>query len=251
MEQSNQLAKMSNSQTFTQQLEICLIKMQQGSSMEAKMDFMVLASELMPQGKPQFLSVIKYPKIQQLIQSKGKKIMLALAVTLVKDFCDSLNVVRNMNQSQMLEAANMLLDECDNFRLEDYVMMFQMAKRGELADIRDRIDLQLIADMLDTYWLKRKEAGEKQAIEEEKQLNFLGNPQHTNAPAMVWDDKKGYLAVQTTPQKLGSLMNAFTNTKHIAENIIGNREERDRMRQIAQADTERIKQQKKSHGYDQ
>lgn len=214
--------------------------------MEVKMDFMCLAAELMPQGKPQFLSVIKYPKIQQLVQTKGRKIMLALVVTLVKDFCDSLNVVRNMNQSQMLEAANMLLDECDNFRLEDYVMMFQMAKRGELADIRDRIDLQLITDMLDAYWVKRKEEGEKRMIEQDRHLNALGNPQRTNAPAMVWDDKKGYVGVQTTPQKLGNLMNALTNTKHIAEKIIGNREERDRMRQIAKEDTERIKQQHKT-----
>jgi hypothetical protein len=42
------------------------------------------------------------------------------------DFCSSINVLRNMNEDQMIEAAAMLIAECGNFRLEDYVMMFSM-----------------------------------------------------------------------------------------------------------------------------
>ena len=126
---------------------------------DAKMDLVARVSELMPAGKPNFISIPKYPAIVTLIESEGKKKMLAIMVLLVKDFCASLNVVRNMNEDQMIEAGSLLLDECGNFRLEDYVTMFSLAKRGGLVKIYDRIDLQVITDMLDEYWKRRKKAG--------------------------------------------------------------------------------------------
>lgn len=61
----------------------------------------------------------------------------------------------------MIEASAMLLDECDNIRLEDYTMMFALAKRGGLIKIYDRIDLQVISDIFDAYWIKRMTAAEK------------------------------------------------------------------------------------------
>lgn len=117
---------------------------------------MILAvSELMPEGKPDLLGVRRFKPIRELIQDVGKKQMLAMLVIIVKDFCSSLNVVRNMNEDQIIEAAAMLLDECENFRLEDYVVMFAMAKRGSLVKIYDRVDLQVISEIMDAYWLIR------------------------------------------------------------------------------------------------
>lgn len=119
------------------------------------------ASELMPGGSPAYTEVARYPMIAQLIKEHGRQSMMAAVFVLVKDFCGSLNVVRNMNEDQMIEAAAMLLDECGNFRLEDYVMMFGMAKRGNLVKILDRVDIQVIGQMIDAYWEKRNAAGNR------------------------------------------------------------------------------------------
>lgn len=142
---------------------------------EAKFELVEIANDLMPAGKANYTAVVKYPMIRQLEIEKGRKPMILILSLMVRDFCSSVNVVRNMNEDQIIEAAAMLLNECGNFRLEDYVMMFTMAKRGELADIRDRIDLQVITTMLDNYWIKRNEAGEKAANEEVRHLDSLGS----------------------------------------------------------------------------
>lgn len=142
-----------------------------------KMELSEVVSELMPAGVPQFLSVTKYPKIADLKETIGLRDMHKLIFLLVKDFCNSLNVVRNMNEDQMIEAAGMLMDECDNFRLEDYTMMFTMAKRGGLIKIYDRIDLQVITDIFDAYWIKRNnaavEAEERAITRQEAQLPVM------------------------------------------------------------------------------
>lgn len=133
---------------------------------EAKMELISITSELMPKGAPNLTGVIKYPTIDRLGQEVGKKGVLLMILTLVRDYCNSLNVVRNMNEDQMLETASMLLDECDNFRLEDYVMMFSMAKRGEFVKVYDHVDINLVGEIMDAYWLIRNAAG-KRAQEEE------------------------------------------------------------------------------------
>jgi len=152
----------------------CLINLETEQRSEAKMELIVLTSELMPGGKPNYTDVIRYPMIRDLVQAYGKKKMLAVLVLMVKDLCSSLNVVRNMNEDQMLEAASMLLDECGNFRLEDYVMMFSLGKRGQLVKIMDRIDLQMISDMMDAYWEKRKAAAEVLTESDARHYDTLG-----------------------------------------------------------------------------
>lgn len=137
------------------------------------MEFVGIVSELMPAGNPIFLDVIKYPMIKSLVSEHGKKTMLKVIFLLIRDFCNSINVVRNMNQDQMIEAAAMLIDECNNFRLEDYTIMFSMAKRGSLVKILDRIDISVITQMLDEYWKRRNNAAIK--LEERENLESLGS----------------------------------------------------------------------------
>lgn len=133
-----------------------------------------MCRELMPGGRANFLGVVNYPKIKDLVTELGPQPMVKILFLLVKDFCSALNVVRNMNEEQQIESASLLLDECDNFRLEDYVMMFQMAKRGELIKIYDRIDLEVINEILDAYWLRRKKAAETFQESEVKKLDQIG-----------------------------------------------------------------------------
>ncbi len=153
----------------------CLVDLEGAGKAEAKMELIMITSDLMPAGKPSFLEVVKYPMIKTLIETEGKKKMLAIIVLMVKDFCGSLNVVRNMTEDQMIEAGVMLLDECDNFRLEDYTMMFALAKRGSLVKIMDRIDLQVITAMLDAYWEQRQHAAKSVEESEVKRLDSIGS----------------------------------------------------------------------------
>lgn len=136
---------------------------------------LAICRDLMPSGKPDFLSMQKYQTVASLAKSEGNVVMLKVLMLLVKDFCNSLNVVRNMNDDQMIEAASMLLDECGNFRLEDYVMMFAMAKRGDLVKIYDRLDIEIITKILNEYWGRRNIAGESAQAEDVQHLDSLGN----------------------------------------------------------------------------
>jgi hypothetical protein len=123
-----------------------------------KMAYLQITKELMPAGKPEFLTVVKYPKINDLVQERGEPVIMLILAVMIRDFCATMNVVRNMNEDQILEAAAMLLNEAGNFRLEDYTVMFAMAKKGQLFEVRDRIDLQVITAIADAYYAQRRDA---------------------------------------------------------------------------------------------
>lgn len=159
----------------------CLVKTElPDQRTDAKMELLTLTTELMPAGVPKFLEVVNYPKISDLATRDGKKHLLKIIFLLVKDFCGSINVVRNMNEDQMIEAANMLLDECGNFRLEDYLMMFAMAKKGKLAKLMDRIDLQVITTIADEYFEKRRDAALKVEREQHEYHKSLGDTERSH-----------------------------------------------------------------------
>lgn len=132
-------------------------------------------SQLMPSGVPNYAEIRNYPSIKALTAEIGYKNMHKVIQVLVQNFCDSVNVVRPMNPDQVFEAASYLLDECEGFRIEDYVMMFTMAKRGQFVKIMDRIDITVIAQILDNYWITRDVAGKKLQEQEVKQVDNLLN----------------------------------------------------------------------------
>lgn len=171
------------------------------------MELVAMTGAIMPQGNPAFAIVRQFPTIAQLINEYGRKTMLKAIYLLVKDLCGSLNVVRNMNDDQMIEAAAMLLDECDNFRLEDYTMMFALGKRGHLVKIMDRVDIETIGKMLDVYYDRRKEAGyrlQQQEIEPAAWSKGAPSPETAEEKEMSerfgkivgimksWEDKRDY-----------------------------------------------------------
>lgn len=212
------------------------------NKIEGKMEVMEICRTLMPEGRPDYLSVIKYPMIKDLVKEKGNNIMHKVLLLLVKDFCNTMNVVRNMNEDQMIEAAGMLLDECDNFRLEDYVMMFQMAKKGQLVKIMDRIDLQMITAMLDEYWAKRNEIGQKELTEETNYLDSLGNSEKLMQTICLQDAKLMDAA--------SGFATEINKIKDLVETKVGNREERQKLKQIEIEDVEKIRRQLKERGFD-
>lgn len=128
---------------------------------EAKMELELATRQLMPGGQVNYRDIPKYPSITQLMPIVGLPNMHKILMMLIYDFCRSVNVVRNMDEAQMIEAAGYLLDECGNYRIEDYVCMFAMAKRGLLVKILDRVDLQIIGQAALAYDAIRHAAGEQ------------------------------------------------------------------------------------------
>lgn len=124
----------------------------------AKLGYTMAVKQLFPDGKPNYLGVVQYPQIRDLVQDNGEPVVLLLIAVMVRDYCASVNVARNMNEDQILEAAAMLMEEAGNFRLEDYAMMFALAKRGKLVKVYERIDLTTITDMADAYYAERRDA---------------------------------------------------------------------------------------------
>lgn len=155
-QENSQLALRYQFQTLHNDLQLCLTA--------EKVDKIALAevtNQLLPGGEPDFENIVHFPSIKQQAEENYKLTALMLS-SLVKDFCSSYNVVRNMNEDQIIEAAIMLIDDAGNFRMEDYVMMFSMAKKGRLGvKIMDRIDIDVINQIADAYFDLRKEAGYK------------------------------------------------------------------------------------------
>lgn len=146
----------------SQKLIQCLANLaNDDDKMNAKIQLVSFAGTLLPNGNPAFRDIINFPTITKLISEYGKSHIMKIVFLLVKDLCNSVNVVRNMSEDQMIEAAGMLIDECDNLRLEDYIMMFTLGKRGQLVKIMDRMDIDIISKMLDSYWQMRYEAGQR------------------------------------------------------------------------------------------
>lgn len=149
----------------------------------ARAEIFRITAELMPAGKPNYTAVIRYPKISDLVQELGEPVMGTILSEIIRQFCASLNVARNMNAQQIVEAAAMLLNECDNFRLEDYVVMFQMAKRGDLGvNFYERIDIETIARIMDAFWDRRHDAGN--VIRDADTLNDKQGDFRRQAPAL-------------------------------------------------------------------
>ena len=121
----------------------------------AKLALLSYANTLYKNESPDFRSFIEYPKVTDLKKTYGDAEVMKVLFGLVHDFCRSINVIRNMNETQMLEVADMLLNDPGNFRMEDYISFFKGCKRGRYGVIRDRLDIQMISDMLDDYWLER------------------------------------------------------------------------------------------------
>ena len=205
-------------QQLSTKLMPCLIKLETNKT-DGKLELLAITKELMPAGKPKFLDIIKYPMITDLVKQHGKKTLLKALFLLIKDFCGSINVVRNMNDDQMIETADMLLDECDNFRLEDYTIMFAMAKRGEIGNIFDHLDIQVITKMVDQYWDKRFNAAQGAREGYISRLDSIGNT-NTQLDLMNPHDRKlteGAEKLAASMEKLKDIMDVSRLTDQEAK----------------------------------
>jgi len=132
---------------------------------------------VMPGGKPDMKAVKGYPSIVKLVENFGQPTLIKAIFLLIQNYCASVNVVRNMDVNQMTDAAIFLLEECESCRLEDYYIMFQMAKRGQLKindgkGIMDRIDITIITQIHSGYLNFRAEEGIRLREERDNELRM-------------------------------------------------------------------------------
>lgn len=127
----------------------------------ARLQLANTAGGLMPGGVVAFAELNQFPLIKHMAQGIGKTEVQTLLVMLITNFCRSFNVVRNMNEDQVTECAMYLFDECKDFTLEDYVIMFALGKRGKIGEVLDHIDINVIASMHQQYLRQRMAAFKK------------------------------------------------------------------------------------------
>lgn len=103
-------------------------------------------------GQPNFLMHFKRPSISFLRARAEEKDLLKVIYVIVSDFCAALNVSQNMSKDQIVETCYWLLTDSRGFWIEDYVLMLDMAKKGQLLKIYNRIDRQVISEIREAYW---------------------------------------------------------------------------------------------------
>lgn len=123
---------------------------------DGKVELVNAGIRLIPQGVVNFESLYDLQPITDLVTIHGTAKVQTLIFTLIQNFCKSFNVVRNMEQDQMIECAMVLLSDCKDFRLEDYVIMFTLAKRMKIGNVYDHIDLAVISTIHDEYLVIRQ-----------------------------------------------------------------------------------------------
>lgn len=106
------------------------------------------------------LAINSHSRIPNLTHVYGFDSMLKVLCVLLGQFNNSLNLIRPMNNDQVVECAEALLftSEEDKLAIEDFVVFFKGAKEGKYGRILDRLDQQTIFEMLEKYRQERHES---------------------------------------------------------------------------------------------
>lgn len=144
-------------------------------------------------GQPDFSQIREYPSIKQIRVEFGDKTAVKSLKGLIENFNLSMNVVRPMNAVQLNDCAFMMLSEYPSYRLEDIVIMFNMAKTGKLGKIMDRVDIETICRFLAEYDAMRTDYGLRQQEQytEQKESEYI-EPEHPEK--LIEFDAVAYLA---------------------------------------------------------
>ena len=86
--------------------------------------------------------------------------LMTIISTLVLKTANFFNVGKNITEDQAINTAVLILEKYPYETLEDFVMVFKMAKKGELGKVYDRIDPQVIFEWCNQYFEKKAEIRE-------------------------------------------------------------------------------------------
>lgn len=130
------------------------------------------------------LSISLHGRVPNLTHVYGLEKIHLVITALLRSFNDSLNLIRPMSDSQIVEVAYELVmtTEEDQLSIEDLVLFFKGAKEGKYGKILDRLDQQTVFAMLEEYRQERHRQFLR--IKEEKHLEHKsqGPSERTNNP---------------------------------------------------------------------
>lgn len=131
------------------------------------------AYELIERGAPKFKDLFLIPhnsRVKNIVDVIGQRDAHALMIVLLQRFVGGYNVKNNMTAEQVVDYASDLLhigmDE--HMSMEDFVVFFELAKRGEYGKVYDRLDGGMINEMLEKHLTARWEA--IQVVREEMKI---------------------------------------------------------------------------------
>ena len=123
-----------------------IINIEKEDYVTAKINFAKRAHELIKAND--FRS---YPTIKNLISETNNGIVLTVLSALIKDFSKSFNVVRNITENQVIEVCVILISQYEHLTIEDCIVLLEFAKSGRLTTVRDRIDVQVLLEIITAY----------------------------------------------------------------------------------------------------
>ena len=108
---------------------------------------------------------ISSPKIFQLKKKLSEPILLKLIVFIIKNFCLSFNIKENMNNIQIIEAANTYLETYTHSSIKDLILCLKKAKSGSYGKVYHRLDQSILFDFIQQF------EEEKAIFQEQKRLD--------------------------------------------------------------------------------
>lgn len=151
------------------------------NSIRVRDDFQIscIVSSYIKAGAPQFPLLLQTPlqdRIPGLAAKYGNKRIHALIVILVTNFCNGLNLIRPMTESQIVSCSFELMNTAseDQLSVEDLAVFFQGAITGKYGRILDRMDQQILFELLENYRQERHISYSNYQEERHAQLKSLG-----------------------------------------------------------------------------
>ncbi len=128
---------------------------------------------------PKYDFLLKIPvedRLPELAKKIGVSEMGKILMAEITKFQNCYNVIRPMNADQIAQCAYSIIQsaEEDFLSLEDLVLFFEGSKQGKYGKVYDRLDQQIIFEMLEVYRESRHRA--YITIKEEKEAQYKATP---------------------------------------------------------------------------
>lgn len=98
--------------------------------------------------------------LQRMVKN-GETLIRAILVEVLTDLVLFLNVGKSFNEQQVVQTVELITEDFKHFKLDDFKLCFNNAKKGYYGKIYDRLDGQIIFEWLTTYANDRSNESEK------------------------------------------------------------------------------------------
>jgi hypothetical protein len=122
-------------------------------------------------------------RIPALTQSKdGYNYVLTVLAARLKGTFDNMNLKRGMNEDQIIELAELIIDESreDNLSMEDVLLFLQQLVTGKAGKIFDRMDIPFFFELFEGYREQRHLALRYIQFEAECNFKAMGDTTRTS-----------------------------------------------------------------------